>query len=692
MKAKVLRFIPFLLFLAAFLFPQEKMKEKDLPEKHREFLKLVHYIIQPQEKDAFLQLANNRDRDIFIDALWKQRDPTPGTPANEYREEHLKRFLHANKQFRRGSPREGWMTDMGRFYIILGEPVSIERFYGTLGVYPCEVWSYYGDPKKGLPAHFVLVFYQKGGAGEFKLYDPVSDGPGALMVHSKGFAIEDYEGMYERLMELAPTLAIVSLSLIPGEIPFNYMPSPRNSILLAEIIQSPKKDVNPSYATHFLSYKGVVSTEYMTNFVDSEGSAALIPDPITGISFLHFSMVPKSLSVDYYDPNDQFYCNLTLSVSLRKSKDIVFQYSKDFPLYFKPDEIDKIRANGISVEDSFPMAEGDYQLTILLQNSIGKEFSIFEKEISVPRVSDKPEIVGPFLGYKFQSYQSGVHIPFKILDKKLVVDPKNTFSGPDDVSFVFNVINVSEDLWNEGRVKMMIRGLKKENPLQKSFSVRLRDYNFHKILCIPYSIPAREFSPDYYELMLALVDKNERILDEEKANFIISQAEAVSHPIARAKVFPLSNSFLFYYMLASQYSKMNELEKAEENYEKAFRMKPDYRKGMVEYANLLLIVNKFDRSLELVEAVKDDENFKFDYYLIKGKAYMGKGRYDEAIGNLLEGNKIYNSDTGLLNSLGLCYFRTNQKEKALNALQASLKLNPEQEDVKKLVNEIKKSP
>src|SRR4030042_5384006 len=76
------------LFLAVtMLFPigsaAQTIKEKDLPPQHQEWLKLVSYIILQKEKDVFLQLATDRDRDIFIESFWKQPDPTSGRPANE---------------------------------------------------------------------------------------------------------------------------------------------------------------------------------------------------------------------------------------------------------------------------------------------------------------------------------------------------------------------------------------------------------------------------------------------------------------------------------------------------------------------------------------------------------------------------------------------------------------------------------
>lgn len=688
MKAKTSIIILFIIFITSLVFSGRKIKEDNLTEKYREFLKLTQYIILPQEEEVFMQLTSDRDRDIFIETFWKQRDPTLGTPENEYKEEHTKRFLYANKRYGRGTSREGWKTDMGRIYIILGPPVSIERFEATKGLYPTQVWYYYGDKKKRLPAHFGLIFFQRGGAGEYKLFDPVSDGQGSLMIHTRYSDPTNYKELYETIRELAPTLADVSISMIVGETPLSYQPSLINAILMADITESPKKDVNPTYATHFLDYKGMVSTEYMTNFMESDTQVALIQDTIMGLNFLHFSMVPKSLSVNYYEPKDQYYCNFTLDVSIRILDDIIFQYTKNFPIYFDPEEYDRIIETGIAFEDSFPVAEGEYKLIILLQNSIGKEFSIFEKKVVIPENSGGPQIVGPILGYKFEDFQAEMHIPFKILSKKLVIDPKNTFSAADNVSFFFNITSVSESLWNKGMVRVFISPVGGKKASQRSYVLELKNYPYKKFLNITQSIPASEFSPDYYEVKLTLTDKDGEVIDEKKENFIVSHAEIVSHPIAHVKAFSLSDNFVYFYMLAHQYEKMRDYKRAEVNFEKAYRLKPDDRKGLVGYANFLFNIKKFNKSLELIENIKEDENLKFEYYLVRGKAYMGMGKYSEAIQNLIEGNKIYNSDVSLLNSLGFSYFKTGKKKEALEILKASLRLNPEQKDVKKLIEKI----
>ena len=119
-------------------------------------------------------------------------------------------------------------------------------------------------------------------------------------------------------------------------------------------------------------------------------------------------------------------------------------------------------------------------------------------------------------------------------------------------------------------------------------------------------------------------------------------------------------------------------------------MNPGYSRGLLEYAQFLFESQKFMECLDLIEKIKDIQDLRFNYFLIKGRAHMGLEEYIQAITSLEQGNKIYNSDTRLLNSLGFCYYKTAQKSKALDVLKASLRVNPDQEDVKKLMAEIEK--
>lgn len=678
-------------FSSPLLLAQAKVRESDLPAKYRQWLDLVHYIILPQEREVFLKLENDRDRDLFIEAFWRQRDPTPGTPENEFKEEHIRRFNYANKFYGRGTTREGWRTDMGRIYITLGEPVSIERFESSSFLYPCQAWSYYGDPKKDLPPHFVLLFYQRAGVGEYKLYDPVTDGPASLLIDKRDVDPTNYEELYEKIKEIAPTLADIAFSIVPGEFGFGYTPSPRNNIILANILESPKKEVNPSYATHFLDYKGVVSTEYLTNFVDSDSVVEILPDPATGFNFVHLAMVPKSISVDYYEPKDQYYCPLQLNLSLRVKDDIIFQYSKDIPFYFSKQDAAKVQANGLSIEDSFPVMEGNYKLIVLLQNPLAKEFSLLEKDISVPPPTNQAGLIGPLLGHRTETYQVGFHLPFKMLDRKLMIDPKNTFSSQDEAVALICVSDPPESLWREGQLRVEIKGTREVKPAEKAFVLRLVNQPRQRLMAFFQPLPLTELSPDYYDLKVSLVDGQGNIVAERTGHFVVSAEKAVPHPLVSTKGLSLANRHVYHLMLAHQSERLNLAAAAMNHYEKALEINPDYTEARLNYAQYLVRSQKFDRALEVIAPLAGNEKAKFDYFLWKGLALIGLGRYEEAKGNLLEGNKIYNSDVRLLNALGECFYRTGEKAKAIEALQASLRLNPNQEAVKKLLQEIEKN-
>lgn len=85
----------------------------------------VAYIIQPEERKAFLALRSNEEREHFIEQFWTRRDPTPATTGeNEAKEEHYRRIAYSNELYgAQATP--GWKTDRGKMYIIAGPPDEI---------------------------------------------------------------------------------------------------------------------------------------------------------------------------------------------------------------------------------------------------------------------------------------------------------------------------------------------------------------------------------------------------------------------------------------------------------------------------------------------------------------------------------------------------------------------------------------
>ncbi len=110
-----------------------------------------------------IQKADGKDKERFFREFWEAKDPTPGTEQNELMEEYYRRVDFANANF--GTFIEGWKTDRGMVYIVLGPPNDIERHPFEAGSKPYEIWSYYTINRE-----FVFVDYS--GFGEYRLVTP----------------------------------------------------------------------------------------------------------------------------------------------------------------------------------------------------------------------------------------------------------------------------------------------------------------------------------------------------------------------------------------------------------------------------------------------------------------------------------------------------------------------------------------
>ena len=140
--------------VCAALSAQTKTHKNTIESAYGKWLDVdVAYIITADERKAFTRLGTDDEREQFVEQFWRQRDPTPDTEENEYKEEHYRRIAYANEHFASGIP--GWKTDRGRIYIIHGAPDEIESHPaggayqrppeeggGSITTYPFEVWRY----------------------------------------------------------------------------------------------------------------------------------------------------------------------------------------------------------------------------------------------------------------------------------------------------------------------------------------------------------------------------------------------------------------------------------------------------------------------------------------------------------------------------------------------------------------------
>ena len=56
----------------------------------------VRFIVSSEEREAFIRLATDAERQDFIERFWLPRDPTPDSQENEFKDEHYRRIAYAN--------------------------------------------------------------------------------------------------------------------------------------------------------------------------------------------------------------------------------------------------------------------------------------------------------------------------------------------------------------------------------------------------------------------------------------------------------------------------------------------------------------------------------------------------------------------------------------------------------------------
>ncbi|MEI6614933.1 MAG: GWxTD domain-containing protein, partial [Chrysiogenales bacterium] len=382
MKKTLLLFVV-LIFSLSLPAVSEKELIKKLPPRFRTWLsEEVVYIIAAKEKEVFLQLVSDLERDAFIKAFWRQRDPNPNTPENEFQIEHYRRIKYANNWFGKESPAPGWKSDQGRIYIVLGEPKSIDRIENKTELRNIVTWYYQGLGEYGLPNAFNVLFFKRDFTGDYELYSPVRFGPQYLMVDYDG-DMTDYQTAYVALQNIEPAIAELSLNLIPGE-SSGYSPSMSSELLItSKIPTAPVKKVNTQYAEKMLRYKDMVEIDYTANFIESSKVVIVVRHPAAGSYFVHYLIEPKKLSIEQY--NDKFYTTLEIYGNVSDTQNrSVFQFNKSIPIEFDETQMGKIKDKLFSFQDMFPLIPGKYKMTILLKNTVSREFTSIESDIEIP--------------------------------------------------------------------------------------------------------------------------------------------------------------------------------------------------------------------------------------------------------------------------------------------------------------------
>lgn len=663
----------------------QKTQKRSLPERFANWLEEeVVYIIAPLEEEVFLQLQSDRERDLFIQAFWAQRDPSKGDNENEFRKEHNRRINYANQYFGRATPKAGWKTARGRMYIILGEPNDRIRFEGKNQVYNTEVWFYQGLSKVGLPPGFNLVFFQQGGVGEYILYSPLKDGPMALLTSDFGDQT-DHLSAYRRLRDREPELANFSLSLIPGEGPdISGRPSMTSDILLQRIETTPMRTFKDKYARKFLDYKDIVEVEYTANYIDSDSLVKVIKDP-SGIYFVHYAIEPERLSVNQI--NEKYYTVLKLNGSVSDlDGETIHQFEKEIRLEFDKEQIQQISQRPLGIRDMFPLIPGTYKVSILVKNEISKEFTSLERNLLIPSEKDSFQMTSILMGYKKRDNPPPENRlrPFQMGKYQIYFHAKRVFLMQDELVLTFQIHGMSQELKDRGELKYTF--LKNDKEF-KSFTKRITEYD--EVPDFVEQISLQEFFPAHYRVRVTLQIEKQEVLFETN-EFDVTHVESIARPWIYSQLLAATDDPAYAYIIGQQFFNSGKLQDALEYLGNAYSKKPDNEVFALGLSRIYAELKEYMKIVPILEPFMNlPESPSYDVHFLMGASYRELGEFGKAIEVFDKAIQQFGVNPLVLNALGGCYYRWGQLSKALTTWEKSLEINPEQPEIRKNVKAIK---
>ena len=138
-----------------------------VPSSIKDLNKAIKQLVYIATEDEIEKIEETENRDEKVKEylnFWKKKDPTPQTEDNPIFDEYYRRVFYANEKFSHYI--EGWKTDRGMVFIILGPPNNVDRHPFEFNTKPYEVWEYYDLNRQ-------FVFVDETGFGDYRLITPM---------------------------------------------------------------------------------------------------------------------------------------------------------------------------------------------------------------------------------------------------------------------------------------------------------------------------------------------------------------------------------------------------------------------------------------------------------------------------------------------------------------------------------------
>jgi len=533
-KNKLLFALLISVFFVSFLSSSNAPKKKSNPWK--KWLDEVHLIITKTEKAVFDSLKIEEDRKRFQEQFWKARDPKPETPYNEYKMEFYRRLNYAETQL------EGPNSDMGRIYILLGEPFEKRNFSGYEDVVDCELWIHHAEGRPGLPPFMYLLFYRPKNFGNYRQFHPGIHS--ALDIISPGYSLRRASKLkaYQIIKESLPQLAQATLSIIPGE---GYSATGQSMTssgsAIAQIHTLPEREVERNYLKNFATFEGIVDVIYSSKEIGGKGLISISENK--GFKFLNYSIMPDDIDIRKIADN-LYTANITINLRIEDLEGrTIHQQERNINLEFD-DVKEKAMAEErkLAFKDFAPIVEGEYNVSIIFSNKTKEGYFVHKERISL-----NDDTVPVLVGFKIEELESDNFIPFSTEGYKVLADPRLIFNKNESLEGL---------IFSEYKPTIHLTSVVDTNN-----SFEIKDIVKQENLFV-FRQPLMDIKSDYYFLCI----KNEKGEIYKKIISVIPFHVGKPLDFERSEVF--ASRFNYIFVMAQEYLNKGEFDTAIEYFNK----------------------------------------------------------------------------------------------------------------------------
>lgn len=659
---------------------------QQLVPAHRTWLEDVSPIITKIEREVFLKLKTDAEREKFIQFFWRQRDPLPDTKENEFTKEYMERVRFADQNFGRGSFKRGSQTERGSFYLILGKPLERNFFTTHSELWPMELWFYKGEEPYGLPAYFYLIFYQPQGIGDYRLYYPGIEGPEKLVIPNVGSRSVTRASAIQVIKKSSSELASAAQSYLPGDRPFGSASFSSDSIIAAAK-SLPEKKFSDAYARAYMNYKDFVETEYADNFINAGAKVRLFT--AAGQPFLHWSIEPDKMS--FAQRGEEFYAGFELLVRMEDFKgNLILENTEEIPIRLTEAQYRAHERRRFAFQDILPVIPGNFRFFFLLKNKTGKDFTSFETTVSVPGEGTSLRLSSLLLFHGQEPVPAGRRMNLKAFafdGVQYIVGAKNEFLPQESLGAYVQAEGLKEAAADPQAVLRLELHSLDDGSLVRDQKVPLAEVQGRTgggTVFGPFALA--NVKPGYYSAEVSVVSGG-KTLASEKDNFIILSQPYPVLPWAYAKVhspFPSPEQLR---LLATEHFMARDYEKARGLLDRALKLKEDAPTRLL-LGKSLFALNRFQDSLAtifpLYEATKDREAAK-----VIALDHAGLKDWTTAL-VYLDKLMAEATEVGVLNLAAECHLNLGRPDRALPLIQKSLSLDPSQPAIRALEEKAKK--